>query len=312
MSQSWSVQDIPDQSGRIAVVTGANRGLGLIVARELARAGAEVIIGSRDLERGTSAARSIGELVPSARVTALELDLADLNSVREFARHLSENWPALDLLVNNAAVAAVPQRRLTADGFESQFGTNHLGHFALTGLLLDALRNRSDSRVVSMTAALYPIGKIDFDDLQSEKRYKRWRAYAQSKLATLMFALELHRRLQAAGLAIRSVVAHPGAAKTHPQGQAGAPLADRLFNALSNRLMAKSPEEGAVTYLYAATAVDLPGGSFVGPGRRGGGPVTAEPNAKALDEEVAQRLWNVSEQLTGVSYTLTPTASSAQ
>lgn len=309
-SDRWGVEDIPGQGGRTAVVTGANRGLGLIVARELARSGAEVVIGCRTVERGEEAARDIAAVAPGAHVTVLELDLADLASIQTFTRRFIESWDGLDLLINNAAIAAVPQRRTTADGFESQFGTNHLGHFALTGLLLASQHARPGARIVSITAQLNRIGRINIDDLQGEQRYSRWRAYAQSKLATLMFAIELDRRLRAANLPISSVAAHPGAARTHPEAQAGAPLVDRLFNAFTNRFAAKSPDEGALPYLYAATAPELPGGSYVGPAtRRTDRPAGLEPPARAVDEEMAARLWSLSEALTGVRYVLASSAS---
>jgi NAD(P)-dependent dehydrogenase (short-subunit alcohol dehydrogenase family) len=296
MAEKWSTERIPDQSGRVAVVTGANSGLGLITARVLARAGARVVVACRNVEKGRAAAAQMpGEVEVSA------LDLADLDSVRAFA----EGVEALDILVNNAGVMA-PPRRETAEGFELQIGTNHLGHFALTGLLLGAMEGREDARVVTLSSTAHRMGRIDFDDLQRKRRYRRWGAYGQSKLANLLFTFELERRLRAADSTVKSLAAHPGYAATNLQF-AGPPLHERLVMAIANRVLAQSAEMGALPQLYAATEPDLPGGVFVGPngpGEQRGHPAIVSPRATALDTEAAARLWAISEELTGVKYRL--------
>jgi NAD(P)-dependent dehydrogenase (short-subunit alcohol dehydrogenase family) len=305
MPAGWTAKAIPDQTGRRAVVTGANSGLGTAVAEELARAGAEVILACRDLQRGAAAVGSISTRVPGCLVETRRLDLADLGSVREFARRLDGEGRPLDLLVNNAGVMAVP-RRLSADGFELQLATNHLGHFALTGLLLDCLLAAPDGRVVSVSSVLHRLGRIDFDDLMSAGRYSRWRAYGQSKLANLLFAFELDRRARAAGVGLRSLAAHPGYARTNLQAASGGPLS--LVLALANPLFAQSAAAGALPILCAATA-DLPGGSYLGPdgpGQRRGHPRPVDASPAARDPETAARLWEVSEELTGVGYDLGP------
>ena len=222
--------DIPDQSGRVAIVTGANSGLGLVTARELARAGARVVMACRDEEKGREAVRAVEVRAPGSELELEALDLASLDSVRSFAERVRERHAALDLLINNAGVMATP-RRETADGFELQFGTNHLGHFALTGLLLDTLEGRDDARVVTLSSGAHRSGRIAFDNLGGERRYFRWRAYGQSKLANLMFALELDRRLRAAGSTIKSLAAHPGWSATNLQ-TSGPPKLDALLMAL--------------------------------------------------------------------------------
>ncbi len=295
MSSKWTAADIPDQSGRVAVVTGANSGLGLVTARELARAGARVVLACRNTAKGEDAAAQIRRDVPDADVSVAELDLGSLASVRAFADGLEGD---VDLLINNAGVMA-PPRQETADGFELQFGTNHLGHFALTGLLLDRVRDR----VVTLSSGAHRIGKIDFDDLQRERGYFRWTAYGQSKLANLLFALELDRRLRAAGSPVQSLAAHPGYAATNLQS-AAAPVFDRLFMKLSNAVIAQSADMGALPTLYAATKPDVEGGTFVGPdglGEQRGHPQPVQPSGAARDETVAARLWEVSEELTGVT-----------
>src|SRR5829696_5851911 len=224
MAGGWDAKDIPDQSGRTAVVTGANSGLGLVTTRELARAGARVVMACRNLTKGEAARREIEAAVPGAALELEELDLSSLDSVRAFADRFDGG---LDLLVNNAGVMATPRRR-TADGFELQFGTNHLGHFALTELLLPAMEGRPDARVVTLSSTAHRTGRIAFDNLSGDRRYFRWRAYGQAKLANLLFALELERRLRAAGSTIKSMAAHPGYAATNLQF-AGPPLVDRAF-----------------------------------------------------------------------------------
>ncbi|GAC1438434.1 MAG: SDR family NAD(P)-dependent oxidoreductase [Solirubrobacteraceae bacterium] len=299
----WTTEDVPDQSGRTAIVTGANSGLGLVCARELARHGALVVLACRDSGKGRAAVAEIQREVPGASLQLASLDLSSLASVRSFAADFGSSGEGPDLLVNNAGVMA-PPRRTTADGFELQFGTNHLGHFALTGLLLERMQSRSDARVVTLSSGAHRIGRIDFDDLQRERRYNRWRAYGQSKLANLMFALELDRRLQRAGSHVLSIAAHPGYAATKLQSNA-APLPDRLVMAVANLLVAQSAEMGALPQLYAATEPGLTGGSFIGPdgiGESRGHPHHVAPSSAACDADVARRLWEVSEELTGVSY----------
>jgi NAD(P)-dependent dehydrogenase (short-subunit alcohol dehydrogenase family) len=304
MADKWSAKDIPDQTGRIAVVTGANSGLGKSTARELARAGATVVIAVRNTEKGEQAAAEIRSGAPSADVTVQRLDLADLASVRSFAAGLAGERDRIDLLVNNAGVMA-PPRRLTVDGFESQIGTNHLGHFALTGLLLPTLLTASAPRVVTLSSEVHWIGKLRFDDLQSERGYNNWRAYAQSKLANLMFCFELARRATEADTALVSVAAHPGYAATNLQFAGPAKWYERTFMAIGNKVVAQSADMGALPSLYAATFPDLPSGSFVGPDGLLGGrghPHLVSAAAKAYDREGWTRLWELSEQLTGVTY----------
>ncbi|MEK6276672.1 MAG: oxidoreductase [Actinomycetota bacterium] len=304
MAAKWTAADIPDQSGRIAVVTGANSGLGLATARELARAGAEVIVACRNTESGASAVEEIRAAAPQAKAEVAELDLADLASVRDFAARFGSRGEGLDLLVNNAGVMAPPYRE-TVDGFESQIGTNHLGHFALTGLLLDALLARPEPRVVTVSSGAHRTAQVNFDDLNGEHGYRRWRAYGQSKLANLLFCFELDRRAREAGVALRSVAAHPGWAATNLQSAGPSALHERLVLAIGNRLIAQSAEMGALPSLYAATMPDLPGGSYVGPdgmmeGR--GHPTVVKARDTAYDEDVARRLWETSEELTGVRF----------
>jgi NAD(P)-dependent dehydrogenase (short-subunit alcohol dehydrogenase family) len=299
----WTADEIPNQQGRTAIVTGGNSGLGRIVARELAGHGARVIIASRDNTKGAAAAAAITAAFPSSTVEADRVDLANLGSIRAFADRIRSGHEHVDLLINNAGVMAAPYQR-TADGFEIQFGTNHLGHFALTGLLLRLLKGRRDARVVTISSNNHKGGRMQFDDLQGEHHYSRWGAYAQSKLANLIFAFELDRRLRASGWPLISVAAHPGYAATNLQ-LSGPPLRERLAMRVSNRLFAQSAEMGALPLLYAATAPDLEGGSYVGPDGRGemrGHPTLVQASTRAHDEEAARRLWGASEQLTGVRY----------
>ncbi|MDQ3320054.1 MAG: oxidoreductase [Actinomycetota bacterium] len=303
----WKTSDIPDQSGRLAVVTGANSGIGLVAARELTRAGAHVVMAVRDAARGEDAAHKVRSAASAAEVEVMELDLADLSSVRSFAAAFGEDHEGPDLLVNNAGVMALPHRT-TADGFEMQFGTNHLGHFALTGLLLPGLSGRPDPRVVTVSSGAHKMGKIDFGDLQGERRYQKWKAYGQSKLANLLFAFELGRRASAAGLPLTSVAAHPGYAATNLQSagpkMSGSGLEERLMS-LVNRVVAQDDEHGALPTLYAATEPNLPSGSYVGPDgplEMRGRPRLVGASERAWDEQTARRLWETSEELTGVHY----------
>jgi NAD(P)-dependent dehydrogenase (short-subunit alcohol dehydrogenase family) len=301
----WTEEQIPDQGGRTAVVTGANSGLGLITARELARGGARVVLACRNLTKGEAARREIEAAAPGAALELEELDLSSLDSVRGFAERYRDAHDGLDLLINNAGVMA-PPRSQTADGFELQFGTNHLGHFALTGLLIGAMEGREDARVVTLSSTAHRTGRIAFDNLGGERHYFRWRAYGQSKLANLLFALELERRLRAAGSSVKSMAAHPGYASTNLQF-AAPPLVDRMVMKVGNLVIAQSDEMGALPTLYAATAPDVPGGTYVGPDgllEQRGHPKPVSPNRAARDEDVARRLWEVSEEMTGVRFEL--------
>ncbi len=303
MTKKWTPEAIPDQRGRRAIVTGGNSGLGRIVARELAGHGAEVIIASRDSAKGEEAARAITAAFPSSTVKAAQLDLANLGSIRAFADRVRAANDPIDLLINNAGVMAAPYRR-TADGFELQFGTNHLGHFALTGLLLPLLYGRPDARVVTVSSNNHKSGRMRFDDLQGERRYSRWGASGQSKLANLLFAFELDRRLKAGGWPLISLAAHPGYSATNLQLSAP-PLQERLVMRVSNRLFAQPAEMGALPLLYAATAPGLRGGSYVGPDGAGeirGHPILVLAKAHAYDEKDARRLWEISQRLSGVEY----------
>jgi NAD(P)-dependent dehydrogenase (short-subunit alcohol dehydrogenase family) len=309
MSEKWTADQIPDQSGRTAIVTGANSGLGLVTARELARHGARVVLACRNAQKGEAALRDCEGAAPGSELRVEELDLASLDSVREFAERFRTGHEGLDLLINNAGVMATP-RRSTADGFELQFGTNHLGHFALTGLLIGAMEGREDARVVTLSSTVHRMGRIAFDNLAGDRRYFRWRAYGQSKLANLMFALELDRRLRAAGSTVKSLAAHPGYAATNLQF-AGPPGLDAAVMKVSNRVIAQSDEMGALPTLYAATEPGLEGGTFCGPGgfmEQRGHPKPVAPSGAARDREVARRLWEVSEEMTGVRFDLAGTA----
>lgn len=287
----WTAADLPDLSGRTAVVTGANSGIGLVTARELARAGAHVVLAVRDVERGAVAARAIDGSTDVRR-----LDLADLASVRAFASGWSGD---IDVLVNNAGVMAIPRRR-TVDGFEMQLGTNHLGHFALTNLLLAHVTDR----VVTVSSTAHRMGRIDLADLNWERRrYQAWAAYGQSKLANLLFTFELERRLAASGSAVRAVAAHPGYAATNLQSHAENPFS-KLMMAVANRVVAQPDTMGALPTLFAATQ-DLPGGTYVGPdGFQGsrGHPTVVGCSAAASDTTVARALWEASEALTGTTF----------
>jgi len=303
-AHKWTAADIPDQRGRVAVVTGANSGLGLATARELARAGASVWLASRSEEKARRAMQSIRNLVPDADLTTSVLDLANLSSVRAFAESYVASGRSLDLLINNAGIMAAP-RRLTKDGFESHFGTNHLGHFALTGRLLPALLKTPAPRVVTVSSTLHRRGTMNFDDLQGERKYSRWGAYGQSKLANLMFCFELQRRATEAGSPLLSMAAHPGYAATNLQFAAPDRVYEKAYMWVGNKLFAQSADKGALPTLYAATFPGLPGGTYVGPdgpGEQRGHPKVVTAAGKAYDEQAWRQLWEVSEQLTGVHY----------
>jgi NAD(P)-dependent dehydrogenase (short-subunit alcohol dehydrogenase family) len=287
------------------VVTGANSGLGLSTARELGRAGAHVIGTARDAAKGQRAEEEIRRAVPDANVEMRRLDLADLGSVREFAAEVAASDEGIDLLINNAGVM-MPPRSLTADGFELQFGTNHLGHFALTGLLLERLVQGDDPRVVTVTSLEHRPGRIDFDDLTSERDYQPRTAYQRSKFANAVFGLELDRRLRAAGSPVKSVLAHPGYSATNLQTSGPTGPMKALLR-VGNRLFAQSADRGALPQIHAATAADVQGGEFYGPGgfnELRGAPTRVKPVSRATDPELGRRLWQVSEELTGVTFPL--------
>jgi NAD(P)-dependent dehydrogenase (short-subunit alcohol dehydrogenase family) len=296
-AMKWTLADLPRLDGRTFLLTGANSGIGLAAARALCRAGGRVVLAVRDTDRGAQAAATIDGATAVRR-----LDLADLASVRAFA----DEWDGpIDVLINNAGVMATPEQR-TKDGFELQIGTNHLGHLALTNLLL---RHVTD-RVVTVSSGAHRAGSIRLDDLNWERgRYQRWLAYSQSKLANLLFTLELQRRFAEAGSDLRAVAAHPGWAATNLQHHTESRLQDSLM-AIGNRVWAQSDEMGALPTLYAATQ-DIPGGSFVGPdgfAEQRGHPRLVGRSKAASDEETARRLWELSEELTGTSCPLTAAA----
>ncbi|NKE46242.1 SDR family oxidoreductase [Roseomonas frigidaquae] len=305
----WTEHDIPSLHGRRAVVTGGTSGIGRATATGLAAAGAEVIVAGRDPARGAEAMRQIAEHAPGASVCFERLDLACLASVASFAARVAARHDAVDILVNDAGVMALPQRRVTADGFEMQFGVNHLGHFALTALLLPLLRRAPAARVVGVTSLSHRMGRIDFDDLQAARCYAPWKAYSQSKLAVLMFVLELQRRSDAAGWGLTSVAAHPGWAMTNlysngPASEGTPPFLTRMMR-LGTRVFSHSAVRGAGPILFAATSPTVHGGSFHG--RRWlwemrGPPAPARIAPQARDVRVAQRLWEVSARLTGKDF----------
>ncbi|ADD06468.1 putative oxidoreductase (short-chain dehydrogenase family) [Natrialba magadii ATCC 43099] len=323
----WTTDDIPDQQGRTTVVTGANSGIGRETTCELARNGATVIMACRSLDRGEKAAVDICREVPDADLRVKQCDLASLESVREFAARVDD---PIDVVINNAGTMAIP-RSETADGFETQFGVNHLGHFALTGLLLDRLQTAADesgddARIVTVSSGMHERGDIDFDDLHHESSYDPWDAYAQSKLANVLFAYELERRLLTADANAKSIAVHPGYAATKLQFRGPEETGARGRKAvrwLLNTLLAQSSKRGALPTLYAATVPDAKGGAYYGPGGLANMRGTPERQASAgrsYDEETARRLWKVSRELTGVTYDLpqpdsessTPAGSSPQ
>jgi len=295
-STHWSESDLPNLKGHRIVITGANSGIGRAAASALARAGATVTLAVRDVARGEAAAARMG-----GDVLVRQLDLADLSSVRSFVEGTHETF---SVLIDNAGVMAVPEQR-TIDGFEMQIGTNHLGHFALTNLLLPFITDR----VVVVSSELHRRGHIDLGDLNwRTRRYRAWDAYAQSKLANLLFVLELERRLTCAGSPVRAVAVHPGYAATNLQSHTGRTVFS-VMTAIGNRVVAQSDVKGALPTLYGAT-VDVPGGSYVGPDgfrHMRGHPALGVASPRALDVSMASRLWELSERLTGVPWGLDPT-----
>jgi len=308
MAAGWAAADMPDQHGRMALVTGANSGIGFHQVLELTRRGAHVLLASRDADRGRIARAAVWEVVPAASIELVQLDLAELDSVRRLSREILERGVGLDLLINNAGVMAVPRRQATAQGFELQFGTNHLGHFALTGYLLPELLQRPGSRVVTVSSINHRMGSISLADLQSNHGYRPWRAYNQSKLANALFTLELDRRLRAVGARTISVGAHPGYSRTELQYR-GPRLGGRGITAMALGLITKvagqPAEQGALPVLRAATDPEAQGGDYYGPAGLGelrGSPRKVRYAKKAHDAQLARRLWQASEFLTGVVF----------
>lgn len=299
MARKWTIGDIPPQDGKLAVVTGANRGLGLEIATALAGAGAHVILAVRDLGKATNAETHIRRLHPAATLDSMVLDQADLASIRQFSEAFHERFDRLDLLINNASAILVPLSK-TRDGFEMHIGVNHLGTFALTGLLLDRLGAAREARIVNTSSTAHRLVKgIDLDDLQFERTpYKEMEAYGRSKLAALLFTGELDRRLRKAGLSIKAVAAHPGYSNTNPD-KGG------FLMRLATSLFAQPAAMGALPQLYAATAPDVQSGDYFGPAgiaEMRGYPTKVGRTAAAGDQAVAARLWQLSETLTGVDY----------
>ena len=307
MGQRWTLRDVGDLTGRRILITGGNSGIGLEAARGMAANGAAVTIACRNLEKGKAAVTDIVAGHPAADVTLLELDLADLASVETAAERYAEQHRSLDVLVNNAGVMALPYRQ-TVDGFEMQFGTNHLGHFALTGHLLPTLLTAAAPRVVTVSSGAHRFARGSLDNVDASRGYRKWEAYATSKLANLLFTYELHRRCQAEGLHLKAVAAHPGYAHTNLQ-TAGAKMSGSVIGEaiqhVGASLLGQSSQMGALPTVYAAVADDVNGGDFIGPGGVAGmrgyprkvGSTRASRNAQS-----AAQLWRLSEEMTGVRY----------
>ena len=300
---SFNIKEVPSQKGRIAIVTGANIGLGYETALAFAEKDIKVIMACRNLQKAEKAKKDILNQAPHGDLEVMEIDLSKLKSVRSFAKTFLEKYSQLDLLVNNAGVMMPPYSK-TEDGFELQMGANYFGHFLLTGLLLDTILKTPNSRIVSLSSNAHKQGKINFDDLQSEKSYSKIGAYSQSKLACLMYAYELQRRLDKAGKKTISVAAHPGASTTNLD-QHLPRLAVKIIMPILKATIAQSPAAGAEPTLYAALGKDVKGGDYFGPGGFGefsGRAKKVESTKLSHDKEIAKKLWEVSEELTDISY----------
>ena len=297
MKSKWTAENIPDLTSKIAIVTGANSGIGYETARVLARKQATVILACRNKAKGEAAVHQIAQAHPKAKAELILIDLSDLGSVRSFTEEFASKYDRLDLLINNAGIMAMPFRK-TADGFELHFGTNHLGHFALTGLLIEFIMHTSQARVVTVSSGGHRFGKIDFANLNAEQRYDRGEAYGQSKLANLLFTYELQRKFADSDIDAIAVAAHPGWTETNLS-------ANWRMVELLNPLIAQKPEMGALPTLYAATALDVEGSDYYGPDgwlELRGHPTKVQSSNRSYDMTVAARLWSVSEELTGVHY----------
>jgi NAD(P)-dependent dehydrogenase (short-subunit alcohol dehydrogenase family) len=305
-ARKWTTEQIPTQAARTALVTGANSGIGYQAALELARHGAHALLGCRNAAKGRAALDRLLREAPGASAEVVELDMASLASIRAFAAAFAARGIGLDLLINNAGVMALPMREVTPDGFERQFGTNHLGHFALTGLLMPQLLASPAPRVVTVASLAHRNGKIEFDNLQSERKYKPWHAYGASKLANILFAKELDRRARAAHSRLMSVAVHPGVSTTNIiENGPGSNGLKAVVLKLVGPMIMQPDAAGALPTLYAATSPDAHGGEYIGPDgfkEMKGSPVVVQPRANGLDTAVGARLWTVSEALTGVTY----------
>lgn len=308
----WTAANMPPQHGKLAYITGANSGIGFHAALELARKGATVILACRDVAKAEAARSRIFAEVPTAQLEIAQLDLASLASVRAAAQSFLSTGRRLDLLINNAGIMALPERRLSPDGFELQLATNHFGHFALTGLLLPSITQPSPAappRIVTVSSIAHRGATMDFSNLNWEHDYKPWPAYRRTKLANLLFGFELHRRLTRAQLAAMSVVVHPGVSNTNlfKAGPGSRKGPEAFLGPLFIRLIGQSDAQGALPTLYAATAAEIESGHFYGPDgfrEMRGYPVEVRAEAQAYDETLAAQLWQVSEELTGVRYSL--------
>jgi NAD(P)-dependent dehydrogenase (short-subunit alcohol dehydrogenase family) len=319
LNEKWTAHDIPDLIGKTVVVTGANSGTGFAGTQALLRKRAHVVMACRSLERAETALTKIRQKIPDASAEIIQLDLANLSSIRDFAQEFNAKHQSLHILLNNAGIM-IPPKLKTVDGFELQLGTNHLGHFALTGLLLERIMNTEASRVVTMSSSAAESGKINFDDLQWDKSYSRFGAYSQSKLANLLFAHELHRRLRSAGSNVLSLCSHPGGARTNlfKTGlgmSSGEGTKKRLASFMTRALLTaaipfiviltQSADDGALPMLYAATSPNAESGAYYGPsGIHNKYPKRVESSQASHDEEVARRLWEVSTELTGVKFNI--------
>ncbi len=308
--KKWTSDNIPNLSGKTAVVTGANSGIGYWTAYWLAVKGARVILASRDPQKAETAAIRMGDLIPELKLDRIPLDLASFKSIHKFSATFSERYSTLDILINNAGVMAIPFRT-TVDGFEMQFGTNHLGHFALTGLLMPPLLAASEGRVVTISSLVHRRGSMDFENLNGEKDYDPWTAYQQSKVANLLFAYELQRKLEAARIPLSSIAAHPGYSATNLQ-YVGPEMEQSTWNQFYwrflNTVVAQSSEMGALPSLFAATDQEVEGGDFIAPDgmmEMRGHPVKSRSSVASYSREDAAKLWQISEELTSVQYFLT-------
>lgn len=304
-TKKWTTNDIPDLTGKVIIVTGGNSGLGYESVKAFAEKGAEVILACRSLDKGVQAKSEIDKNHPSAKIIAKKLDLMDLSSVIEFARDITMTYERLDVLLNNAGIMMTPYG-LTKDGFESQFGTNHLGHFALTGLLLDLILKTPGSRIVNVSSLAHKKGKIHFDDFlfNDGKSYDPMDSYRQSKLANLLFTYELHRRLETLGSKTIAVAAHPGVSITNLANHLKGKMMFKVFMLFSG-LVTHPPANGAMPQIRAATDPDVKGEQYYGPDRMGemkGDPVVVQSTKASHNLEAAQKLWEVSEKLTKVKF----------